>query len=185
MRKTTIIILAVLSLTVSIFAWYPDSEIMCHVVTESMPADAVYVDMLIPIPETDEEYTGFNDSNGEKFGISHDSHIVQYNNGGFYSYTFHVTNAHSEIKPFDTGDGWYYVRFLDSYYDSFDDFRKEYRRAKFAYLDASGKVIATTNEIDIWQDSESVNMQITVFGEKATCEISTNKVVFFCNRPVH
>jgi hypothetical protein len=48
----------------------------------------------------DENYTEYNQTNGEKFNISSDSEIVSYCQDGFMSYTYHLSDAKSKPKPF-------------------------------------------------------------------------------------
>jgi hypothetical protein len=65
-----------------------------------LPENTAYIDILFPIKETDQDYTDYNLSNGQKHGISKNSEIVKYNKDGYVSYTFHNQNSESIIKPF-------------------------------------------------------------------------------------
>ena len=64
-----------------------------------MPKGAVYIDLLLPISVDDEGYVGFNSENGEFYSISKDSEIVNFCKDGYRSYTFHISDAWSSIRP--------------------------------------------------------------------------------------
>ena len=70
MKKCIISLISVFIVVLVLYVWYPDSHLMCRVVMENMPDDAEYIDMLISISKTDEEYTDFNEKNGEKTLLS-------------------------------------------------------------------------------------------------------------------
>lgn len=82
------------------YAFYPSSYFYCCVATKELPENTAYIDILFPIKETDQDYTDYNLSNGQKHGISKNSEIVKYNKDGYVSYTFHNQNSESIIKPF-------------------------------------------------------------------------------------
>ena len=155
-----------------VFAWIPSDVIMCDIDIDNMPEETAYVDLLIRIDGSDEDYTEFNAENGAKFGISEKSEIVSYNDN-FQSYTFHIKNSFSEMKPFDIGDGWYCVQFISDTDGSLDEFREKYKAVKLAYLDEFGNVLGLTDEADIYgHKSGSVALNIGADGENLTCEIS-------------
>lgn len=93
----TLILFSILSF--SCFAWVPSYQFTCYIDYLQIPDGAVYVDLLLPISQNDDNYTEFNEANGEKFSISQQSEIVEYNKDGYMSYTFHLNNATAEIKP--------------------------------------------------------------------------------------
>lgn len=82
------------------YAFSPSSYFYCCVATKKLPENTAYIDILFPIKETDQDYTDYNLSNGQKHGISKNSEIVKYNKDGYVSYTFHNQNSESIIKPF-------------------------------------------------------------------------------------
>lgn len=103
MKKTiisvTIAVLLIFSFAVPVLAWQPDSCFSVSIIEENIPENAVYVDFLLPIPPKDAGYVDYNEENGKKFGIAKNSEIVNYNQDGFVSYTFHITDADSEMRP--------------------------------------------------------------------------------------
>ena len=82
------------------YAFSPSVYFYCCVATKKLPENTAYIDILFPIKETDQDYTDYNLSNGQKHGISKNSEIVKYNKDGYVSYTFHNQNSESIIKPF-------------------------------------------------------------------------------------
>jgi len=177
MKKCIISLISVFIVVLVLYVWYPDSHLMCHVVMENMPDDAEYIDMLISISKTDEEYTDFNEKNGEKFKIDSDSEIVKFSDEDFQSYTFHTREAFSVMIPFDLDEGSFYIWYYDDDIKnsdektSYDFFREKYRNVKFAYLDADGRIISTTNEVDIWGETEKTNIRVSIDGNKAVSDI--------------
>lgn len=102
MKRLSIIIIMIillLSLNVTCFAFMPSESIHCNIITKNIPDNTAYIDMLIPIESIDENYIDYNTENGKKFNIHKESAIVNYCENGFESYTFHYKNAYSDIKP--------------------------------------------------------------------------------------
>lgn len=87
------------SYSIPALAYHPDYGFKCRVSEENFPSDTVYIDILFPISTDEECYVDFNSENGEKFGISKDSEIVNYCEDGYVSYTFHVVDAVSNLSP--------------------------------------------------------------------------------------
>ncbi len=124
---------------------------------EKMPQGTKYVELLLPISESDECYVVFNEANGEKYNISADSEISKLNSDGFVSYTFHVSDAVSEMAP--QYDEWgtivtfapiaYADLSREGTYDC-DYLAEKYKEAKFAYLDEDGKVLGVSNSAKVW-----------------------------------
>lgn len=94
-----IILLFLIILPTTCFAFEPDVSLDCNVDYKNIPEHTVYIDLLLPVSPDDEVYTQYNSANGEQFGISQDSQIVQYDTDGYRSYTFHFKDASSEIRP--------------------------------------------------------------------------------------
>ena len=98
---TTVTVLALmLLLQLTCFAWVPSCYLDCTIDYTQIPENAVYVELLLPISPDDENYTEYNQTNGEKFNILSDSEIVSYCQDGFMSYTYHLSDAKSKPKPF-------------------------------------------------------------------------------------
>ena len=93
-------IVLIFCLSTVCYAFSPSSDFYCCVATKKLPENTAYIDILFPIKETDQDYTDYNLSNGQKHGISKNSEIVKYNKDGYVSYTFHNQNSESIIKPF-------------------------------------------------------------------------------------
>lgn len=124
------------------------------------PEGTVYVDLLYPIPADHEAYVECNTSNADLYDFAYDSEIVTYcDEQGFVSYTFHVTDAYSNLEPKSDGnvsnDGTIEYVCLEYNIDpdgsgrdsSYDRYycKKEFKYAKFAYLDENGDIIGVTN----------------------------------------
>ena len=182
MRKMFFIIIVCLSLVSSVAARSePSCSFLCDIDVSEIPQGAIYVDMLFPLEETHERYCEYNQDAGEKNGILQDSEIVRYEKGGFKSYTFHIQGSRSEMKPYKATDEVYYVSFFEdkSGYDEqmfyeIDDFGGEYKTVKFAYLNATGDIIAETNKVDIWNNSGYRDIYISISGEFAECVMPKN-----------
>lgn len=180
MKKKFITLFAILLVVISAAARGPGSEAyICEVMPEKLPQGCAYIDMLIPIGEKDENYTENNAENCRKNGILNQSEIVAYNEDGFQSYTFHIKTARSRIFPYEDASGVLCVVFLadEDGYDTgtaqgINKFGRKYEKAKFAYLDADGKVLSVTNEIDIRNDEGYMDIYITLSGKEAVCEMA-------------
>lgn len=101
---TMTVLVLMLLLQLTCFAWVPSSHLDCNVDYTQMPENTVYVELLLPISPDDENYTEYNQTNGEKFNISSNSEIINYCQDGFMSYTYHLSNAESKPKPFYVAD---------------------------------------------------------------------------------
>ena len=93
-------IILILIFAIPASAWKPENHFWCNIEGAKIPDGTAYIDLLLPIKEKDECYTPFNEKNGEKFAISKDSEIVNYNEDGYKSYTFHVVDADSKMCPY-------------------------------------------------------------------------------------
>lgn len=94
-----VFIFIMMAFELNVFAIEPNYYFKVWVSRDDVPSGTAYIDMLLPISENDECYVGFNENNGEKFGISPESEIAKYNEQGFKSYTFHISDAVSEMSP--------------------------------------------------------------------------------------
>lgn len=174
------ILLLLFLLPITCYAWVPDYWYSCDIDYTKIPENAVYVDLLLPISEDNEDYVDFNESNGKKFSIQNDSEIVKYNKDGYMSYTFHIKNIDSYIKPIKNENKYARVEFFkneealptsDTYYN----FCHKYKTAKMAYLDKNGNIISVTNQIRITQFdlfNRSPQTNINLIGSELSIEFS-------------
>ena len=165
MRKCFLILVALLvllQLPLTCYAWVPSTQFFCQVSEENIPENAVYADLLLPIPADDEDYTPYNSLNGSIFNIPENSQIAQYNEEGYQSYTFHLENANSEIQlvtEISASQSVAQVIFLaddrnmtiQETYQRYYQFCQKYQTAKLAYLDAEGNVISVTNTVKLYK----------------------------------
>lgn len=82
------------------YAFNPYPYLCCEISEDSIPENAEYTDLLLPIKNDDENYVDFNTLNGQKYDITKDSEIAKYHEQGYISYTFHYKNAVCDIKPY-------------------------------------------------------------------------------------
>jgi len=182
MKRLFAIILICVCLPVSVTARGDGSaSYSCEVIPSKLPSGCVCIDMLLLMEQSDENYTEYNALNGKKSGILQMSEIVKYNDNGFQSYTFHMKSAKSRMTPYAEKQGRICVEFLadETGYDvcamsGVDKFGEKYKKAKFAYLDEIGNILAVTNEIDIWNGTGYMDIYITLSGEVAICEMDGN-----------
>ena len=133
------------------YAWGKNWAAVFSITAYDSPLGAKYIDLLVPMEESDSEYCVFNEKNGAAFGITPESEIVSLDLDGYRSYTFHNVNAGSDIKPptlsfFQSEDPS--VQDWGRYYDCC----RTYRSARLAYLDRSGHVLAVTNAAPIYDE---------------------------------
>lgn len=74
----------------------------------NLPVNAVYVDLLIPLSQSDESYVEA-DSNKLPEDFSFDAEIVNYCDEGFRSYTFHYLDAASDISLDEEGCVYFFA----------------------------------------------------------------------------
>lgn len=105
------------------------------------PDEAVYVDLLIKMDESNEHYLAFNESMGKEYGITKESEIVSYEKNGYVSYAFHFANASCDIE------------LEKDKYNSFatnrDDFNYIYNKCRYfkvAVLDRNGAILTISKE---------------------------------------
>lgn len=129
--------------------WAP--WLVCKVDTDAKPKGTRFVDLLLPINESDEYYCLFNESNGQKYGIDKNSEIVRLNEQGYRSYTFHLSPAAADIEASrlsfsffsestnDPASSWNYYACLE-----------RYRSMRLAFFDENGNVLSISNEAPIF-----------------------------------
>lgn len=185
MKKLSVIILLCMLCVLSASARGKTESYLCDVIADNMPEGTAYIDMLIPLSTENVEFSSFNNANGEKYNILPNSEISTYEQDGFVSYTFHTESARASLAPFTMNENKeaLFVEYLadDEGYDKggfleIDEFGERYKKAKFAYLDSDGNVLAVTNEIDIWNDFGYSDIFITLSGTKAICEMDKDYI---------
>lgn len=111
-------------------AWTPDYKFDCTISPENIPSGTVYIDLLLPISENDDGYTEFNKENGKKYNILSDSEIVKYNHDDYRSYTFHISDAYSEMEPYYE---YYFTLENDIYNEHYEKLKvlEDYKSSEF------------------------------------------------------
>jgi hypothetical protein len=136
MRKFYRCVLAIVLLcscaSVAAYAWTPSYSFYCEVRKDSIPNGTKYIDMLIPIAEKDKYYVSCNYDNSKLFNIPKDSEIVSYNDGGYKSYTFHISDAYSLMQPEVT----YNFQISEEDYNAHKELLKPYDDHREIYFDS-------------------------------------------------
>ncbi|MFV0412284.1 MAG: hypothetical protein ACK5L3_03305 [Oscillospiraceae bacterium] len=113
---------------------------------EKLPTDIAYVDLLVPIEVSSNDYSEFNRANGSKFNISDTSQIAQYNENGFVSYTFHFKGASSGmVIQGPEYESSYSVRFETG----LEDLESKIDYIEVAFLNSQGDILHITEPIKI------------------------------------
>jgi hypothetical protein len=109
-----------------------------------------YVDILIRINDISVDYTEFNSENGEKYNISENSEISEYNKDNYHSFTFHYKESISDME-LQKNDDSYKVEFAksDGYSMQLRDLNKTYNKIKLAFLDEKGNILKISSVFDI------------------------------------
>jgi len=134
----------------------PPNSLSVHISKYS--SECSYADILIKLSDNDSNYVAFNSNYGEDLDISPSSEIVQYNEDGFMSYTFHFNGAISESKMNE--DGFINRNITDehtsknifAYSDSgpaYNDFISDHYQLKIVLLDINGSILQTSNEVSV------------------------------------
>lgn len=126
-----------------------------------------YVDLLIPLDETDERYTDFNcnikGGDYQAIEIPENSEIVNYNENGFRSMLMHMKDARLNVyiyEKFDyeirqcinLPDEWYEWSYEhgDCYgTEAFLEFCNKYRKCRVAVFDKDGNIIKVSKKIPL------------------------------------
>lgn len=106
-------------------AWAPDSAFSISIDSKNIPEGTAYVDLLMPIPSNNEGYVSYNQINGEKYGISENSEIVNYSEDGYRSYTFHIVDADSDMRLSYGADIYVEKTFYKQYKELLDSFNSK------------------------------------------------------------
>ncbi|MDE6425210.1 MAG: hypothetical protein K2K89_03610 [Ruminococcus sp.] len=130
-----------------------------------------YVDLLIPLDETDEFYTDYNCNIEGDIKIPENSEIVKYNKDGFRSMLMHIKDADLNISicdsesmpdcsekyngnPFEirqwVGVPYYEGRYDDPYNEEmFLEFCNKYKKCRVAVFDSDGNILQISKKIPI------------------------------------
>ncbi len=112
-----------------------------------------YVDLLIPLDETDEFYTDYNCNIEGDIEIPENSEIVNYNKDGFRSMLMHIKesnlNISSEIRQ-SIYVPYYEGRYDDPYNEEmFLEFCNKYRKCRVAIFDKDGSILQVSKKIPL------------------------------------
>ena len=128
-----------------------------------------YVDLLIPIDETDEFYTPYNCNIEGDIEIPENSEIVKYNKDGYRSMLMHIKEADLSISICDSehysdshekyngtpseirqwiGVPYYEGRYNDPYNEEmFLEFCNKYKKCRVAVFDKDGNILQISKKI--------------------------------------
>lgn len=120
-RKLFIITILVLLLstftTFTVYAWAWEETFRLRIEKEKIPSGTKFIDMLLPINENDKYYVPYNLDNLNEFYIAKESEIVSYNKDGYRSYTFHISDSNSQMRPEVT----YYFNITEDEYNTYKE----------------------------------------------------------------
>lgn len=163
-----------------------------------------YVDLLIPIDESDERYTDLNDF-AIKRNIPEDSEIVTYSKGGYRSMLMHMNGARLDTSFYDTsgkGEGsdkysgiigevyqsvdlpheWYQKNNDPHGEEGFLEFCDKYRKARAAVFDSEGNILHISRKFSLSKLGYSYiyELEYDISADKIICtHIESSKVFAF------
>lgn len=118
-----------------------------------------YVDILIPLDETDEFYTNYNCNIKGNIEIPENSEIVNYNKDGYRSMLMHIKKAHLDISTEnDSGNKIINQGLFVPYYEWYDnpynekmfvDFCNKYKKCYVAIFDKDGNILQISKKIPL------------------------------------
>lgn len=126
-----------------------------------------YVDLLIPLDETDEFYTDYNCNIDGDIEIPENSEIVKYNKDGFRSMLMHIKESNLRISIYDSDCSekyngtpseirqWINVPYYEGRYDDpyneemFLEFCNKYKKCHVAIFDKDGNIVQISNKIPL------------------------------------
>lgn len=146
-----IVVLLVILLSVSVAANSPAPAPYYVFSVKNLPAGTAYVDMLIPLPSSDEHYVPLVKENLPE-GFTEQSEIVTYSEGEYRSYTFHYNGAESAICL----NGGETVRFFTKETVSYDYTLTEHLndvemrgKIRLAMLDEDGNILKVSGILSL------------------------------------
>lgn len=163
-KTLSVLVMFMILFSVSAGAWVPEKSFYCEVEEHKIPEGTASVDLLLPIKETDNCYTEYNIENGEKFAIAKDSEIVKYNEDGYKSYTFHVSDADSKMSPYHH---YTFSIFRDEDYEKYEELLTDFEL--YCNID---KDSVRHYDVNISSDSD-LNQKIKNLQEKTDIVIYT------------
>lgn len=124
---------------------------------EHVPEEAIYLELLIPMPRDDPYYRSFNQDMGDETGLTQQAPIAGYlDEEGYTSYSFHMENARSEMSLDKGGheeDSLRSYAFCDSAYAGSEThleyIQKHFGSIKAALLDGDGRVLTVSEAASI------------------------------------
>lgn len=124
---------------------------------EHVPAEAEYLELLIPMSQEDPYYRSFNQSAAEKTGLTEDAPIARYvDEDGYISYSFHMAGAVSEMKLEDRGfeeEIYFSQSFGDGAYAGsqthLEYIQENFGTIKAALLDGQGNILAVSEAASV------------------------------------
>ena len=120
------------------------------VVLENLNDDYAYVDILIALPENDPNYVFINSAYCELLNLNAKSEIVQYQEDGYRSYTFHFKDAASENAiSMDMHWGAYASRF--AYENNQFGELKKYEKYGFFACGLVAKCVGSVSDVKLPQ----------------------------------
>lgn len=138
----------------SVYAYRPSPFLSIETTPNDLPQNTAYIDLLLPIQESDENFvlqkdeidTVYNIFDYSYLQLSDTCEIANYNNG-CYSYYFHFNNSTISVFSFEN-DNHIYIhygeeqRLLEDYLRKIDSF-------KLAFVDEQGCIIKVSNSISV------------------------------------
>ncbi|MBQ8895320.1 MAG: hypothetical protein IJY88_00820 [Clostridia bacterium] len=177
--------LAVFSLPTFVSANAPAPADHLTVNLSNIPDNAVYADLLIKIDKSDENYVDFQ-ANSFADSASKAKSIVDYSDGGFYSFTFHYKNSQSNIKIENYYDNLYCVSFCEGidyqeFLTQYESLLNHYNDIKIALLDKDFNIIAVSEAAQLPKESKMFNFYGDVYYDfnANTIEIDTQINPYF------
>lgn len=147
------------SVPIEVFANAPAPAEHLTVVLSNMPDDVVYADLLVKISEDDPNFVDFQ-SNIYSDAVLKSNEIVNYSEGGFYSFTFHYKNSKSNIKIEHYYDEYSYVDFCNGseyqdYLTQYESLLNHYRDIKVALLDENFNIVRVSPAIQLPEENNA------------------------------
>ena len=177
-----IVVLLVILLSVSVTANSPAPAPYYTFSVKNLPVGTAYVDILIPLPSSDEHYVSLVKENLPE-GFTEQSEIVTYSEGEYRSYTFHYKGAKSAICL----NGGKTVLFFTKETVSYDYTLPEHmndveRRGKIrlAMLDENGNILKVSRQLSLEpKDLFAQNTNRFYYdGAKDTLEVGSYSTIF-------
>lgn len=127
------------------------------IVSENVPEEAAFLELLIPMSQEDPYYRNFNQTACDETGLTSSAPIVSYlDKDGYISYSFHMEHAVSDMKLETWGngqEGYHSCGFGEGAYAGsqthLEYIQRNYRTIKAALLDAEGNILVVSDAASI------------------------------------